>query len=454
MSHLAPELIETVARSESAAPADAKAHLASCAECRQAVSDARGRQKLLGGMKPYTLSDMAFRRVEARLMSEVEQGIPARGFRWWWFVPAAVAVALAAFIAVQFPEDGPRILTLPTPKSVGGERVAFYPLTVIRSSGDAQVRAGAEWKQLVPGDVLREGDAVSAERVVIAPETDVKWVFEAKGAVAVGGIATVNVGAGEVVAYVGKPADVIAGTRRVIAAEALFAVSHAAAEVVLDVAQGSVDVVDTATAERRTFKAPVRMRWVDGSPLSSGREEPARALAAPELPSRPWVRFDASSLPIGTAISLDGAMLGEAPLSLLLSQGRHHLGLTPPGQPTQESWIDLTGNAFVPTFVAAAPKELDDGAIARLQAELQRQRPKLAACYEKWLKANPTAGGKVDLLLVVAADGRVRSAKVKGEPMSQASADCVVQTATKLVLPALGSEQEIEVPLVFTPGSR
>ena len=61
MSHLEPELIETVARETAkgaavqSATGEVAAHLSSCAECRGHLRRAQGRQRLMAGMKPYTL---------------------------------------------------------------------------------------------------------------------------------------------------------------------------------------------------------------------------------------------------------------------------------------------------------------------------------------------------------------------------------------------------------------
>ena len=85
---------------------------------------------------------------------------------------------------------------------------------------------------------------------------------------------------------------------------------------------------------------------------------------------------------------------------------------------------------------------------------MRRQTPKLRSCYEKWLKANPNASGQVDLVLVVNAKGVVKRADVKGQPISAESATCLKTIAKSLVLSPLGSEQELEVPLVLTTGKR
>jgi hypothetical protein len=86
-------------------------------------------------------------------------------------------------------------------------------------------------------------------------------------------------------------------------------------------------------------------------------------------------------------------------------------------------------------------------------SELRSQTPKLAACYEKWLKSNPTAQGEVTLELTVSAKGKVKRANVGASSISPASAECLVRTAKSLVLSPLGAEATLEVPLVLrSPG--
>ena len=456
MTHLDDAQREALAMGAADVDAAAKAHHAGCAECQAAVRDAKGRRAMLAGLTPYTLSDMAFRRVEARLAEQVEAGLPAR--RPWlaWLAPVALAAAALVVLVVSSwrGAEAPDVVALPAPPPPVA-RAPFHPLTVLRAAKASQVRAGdAPWRPLGAGDVLAAGDAVSSDGLVFAPAADVPWAFEARGSLALGGAATVALGAGQLSARVGQPLVVTAGTREVSAAEALFSVTRAAAEVVLAVAEGAVDVTDSVTHERRHVEAPATLRWADGAALSEARVEPQAPVGAPAVPARPWVRFDAAPLPAGTAISLDGAALGEAPLVALVAGGRHRLGLAPPGQPLTESWVDLVGGA---PFVAALPEAREGAApsadaLARLQQELLRHRPKLAACYEKWLKANPTASGTVELSLVVSASGRVKSARVAEGVVPKASAECLVRTARGLPLPPLGAEAELEVPLVFTSG--
>lgn len=453
MKHLDDAQREALAAGE--VDAEATAHAESCAECRAAVRDAKARRAMLAGLTGYTLSDMAFRRVEARLLEQVEAGLPSR--RPWlaWLVPSALALAaLVAVVVVQWRAPStPEVVTLPQPPAPVA--VAFHPLTVLRAAPDSQVRTGdGPWRPLEAGAVLASGDALSSDGVTLSPAGEVQWAFEARGSLALGGAATVALGAGQLAAKVAQPASVLAGTRLLEASEALFSVSRSAAEVVLSVAEGSVDVLDTVSSERRRVTAPATLRWADGAPLAEGRAEAFVPVTAPAVPARPWVRFDASGLPAGTGVTLDGAALGASPLVALVGAGRHRLGLTPPGQPLTESWVDLVGDA---PFVAALPEAPEgpppsDEALARVQSDLLRHRPKLAACYEKWLKANPAASGTVELSLVVTATGKVKGARVHGDALPKASADCLVRTAKGLSLSPLGAEAELEVPLVFTSG--
>jgi hypothetical protein len=149
-------------------------------------------------------------------------------------------------------------------------------------------------------------------------------------------------------------------------------------------------------------------------------------------------------------VSLDGVRLATE--AQLVSAGRHRLSIAGPGLPAHESWLELSA-----PYQAGLPEAKDEGpapdarALTRIQEALKRQRPRLSACYEKWLKANPAAvDTTVELHLVVAADGRVSQARVLGAAMSASSASCLVETVKALRLPGLGSEVELELPLHLT----
>lgn len=455
MSHLNPEQLEALA-SGASAEMTSQQHVASCPECRDAVRLARGRQKLLKGLTPYTLSDVAFRRVEARLDEAVREGLPSATPWWRWLGFGAVALAAAAvlIVTVRTPGDSTDgVVQLPAPK-VTLAQVAFRPLTMVQGA-KVQRREADAWAEVKVGDVLASGAALSADALTLSDE-QTEWAFAASGALSLGGAATVTVGAGQVIAKTSAPVTVLASTRAVQSAAALFSVTRVGAEVVLAVQEGQVEVVDASSGERRVVKAPSALRFSDGASLAEGREEPFVAFTAPVVPARPWTRFDGTALAAGTRVSLDGTPLGTAPFSALVTAGRRRLMLAPPNAASTESWADLVGGqAFIGKV--ELPEKTDGpeptaDALARLHRELGSQTPKLAACYEKWLKANPTAQGEVTLELTVNAQGKVRRATLGANTISSASAECLVRTARSLVLSPLGAEATLEVPLVLRGG--
>lgn len=395
MTHLTPEFLEALAREEALPrpwPSDETphAHLEKCAECRARLASARARVKLLGGMTPYTLSPMAFRRVEARA---VEAAQAPRTSWWVWALGGVAAAAALAFVVARAPAreviELPKVAELP--------RVAFTPLTVIRASDDAQVRSGAgSWQKLTAGATLREGDALSGTSVTMSAE---QLKLQTSGELALGGAATLTLGAGAAVADVSTTTVLQAGTRRFSSSDSLFSVTRAAAELALDVARGEVEVFDSATGERRVVKAPASLRWSDGA--LAPREEPPRALTPPDV-----------TVPV-PELTLET----EAPKPVLLPEKRD---------------------------VDPDPK-----ALASVRDEILRQRPKFSACYEKWLKTNPSAQGEVTLELQLNAHGRVLRARVEGSSVSAAAQQCLTTTAKTLVLSPLGAEATLQVPLVL-----
>ncbi|MBL9039223.1 MAG: hypothetical protein JNG84_11955, partial [Archangium sp.] len=154
MSHLTPEALEAAAID----PSGADAHLAACAACRQSVRDARGRRALLAGLTPYTLSDVGFRRVGAKLAEAADEGL-APPLRWPW-VAAGLALAAAAVLVLAVQVDVADSAAQP-PVTVA-EAAPFQPLTVVQSSGDAQRKSATGWGPLQAGDVVREATAISA----------------------------------------------------------------------------------------------------------------------------------------------------------------------------------------------------------------------------------------------------------------------------------------------------
>jgi hypothetical protein len=452
MTHLTPEELELAAKGTSFPL------LEGCPDCRTQVRQVKGRQALLAAVTPYTLSDVAFRRVEARLMEQVEAGaVSPSPWRWvGWLVPLT-AVLLAGVWLWESPRA--ERITFTPPQTVALRAAPFAPLTVLEASADARVRRDGQWGPLALGAVLPEGTEVAGTKLVLA---SAGTVFELDGEAALGGVATVALGAGSLSFETrGHAVDVLAGTRRVVASESRCFIARSAAEVVLDVDEGAVQLTDSSSAERLDLKAKTRRRWGDGSTLLQSVAMTLMGVKLPAVGQGPWARLDVKDLPVGAKVELDGLPVGEAPLSRMVEQGRHRVVALVGNQPPREAWVDLVGGSALETHfttvlaertVESPPPDAD--ALGRVMEDLRRQRPRLASCYEKWLKANPAAGGRVDLVLSVSARGRVVKASVKGDPISASSAECLTRTARQLVLSPLGSEQDLEVPLVLTPGGK
>ncbi len=460
MSHLPSERIEELASSQGA-----DAHLAGCAECRKAVGSARARRMLLTGLKDVTLTEAAFRRVEARLSSEVQAPVSAWGLVWSqlrvsWLLAAALVGLVVLWVV---PSSTPAVvLQAPVTK-------AIEPKVIVRPDNSAQWTA-----MLVEGIVRRNGSALAAGEVVqksdrldarmgrvVLAQVGAEVQLELIGVAKVGGTAMLSLEEGTLAVEARPEVWVEAGGAWVVGSDAAFVVSRAAAEVMVEVLRGNARVgSDGELRDSVALVAPQRLKL--GLPIKPPFSQVDRA-AEPypfsTLPKQPWARLDVTDLPTGSTFDVDGRHLGT-PTSLMLTEGRHRVMAQVPGQGSKETWVQLVSGRN--TLLKLPPRNLglqkdepapSQDAIAELQNALKDQRPKLRACYEKWLKGNPVAMGDVTLTLSVSANGKVLGARVDDATIPAESVDCLVRTGLRLVLPPLGSEQEIEVPLSFTQGN-
>lgn len=463
MKHLAPEVLEALAEEPARGAASDLQHLEGCVRCQAALRDVVARRALLRGLVPFTLSDIAFRRVEARLMEAVEQGAASSSrVRWWWLLPAA-AVLVALLVGLELRRAAPEPVARQSSSSSNRPVLAaarVEPLTVVWAATGAQVSASGAWRPLGAGELVQAGQRVAGRGLgLVAAAPEVQWAFEVTGRLGVGDGASVRLEEGELRARVsGTGADVAVGGLHALALEAVFAVRRTSADVILDVVEGTVELVD-ATQARREVRAPSRLRLGADALVSTASAEPLPLAASParaprSAPRQPWTVLDASGLPTGTRLTLDGALVGDAPFSALVSSGRHRLGLAAPGSAVTESWVELTGSYVaraVPALVEPVPADPDARAVARLQEELRRQRPKLQACHEKWLKANPAAPVELEVVLrlTVSAGGRVSAVDVDGGVVGELR-ECLVRATRSLTLSPLGGELELELPLRLT----
>ncbi len=447
MSHLDPEQIEVAAQAVDAPP-----HLASCEVCRQAVRRAKARRALLAGLTPYTLSDHGFRRVEARVLERLADTAQAP---WWqpltWLVPAAAVVALAIAIWPT-PAPGPDTL-LPTVAAPAKFRP--LPTLTVLAATEARWRIGeATWNELKPQAELRAGTTLTAQRVLLAPATEVSPRLSLSGTATLD--APIALGVGTLDAQVSADLfGVLAGPRRVEAVDSSLVVRRAAGQTTVDVLSGRARFVDVHSGATHELIAPVRARWADGEPRPLVEGQPEAAAPA-RWPAPPFAWLDLQGLTAGASVAIDGEALSPVPSLWAVTAGKHRLTLTPPGGRAVE--LELNALAGAPTPVTLADEGAEPPpspeALQRLSVALRGHTPKLRACYEQWLKATPDAAGELVLALNINAKGRVLSAQVAGAAMSKAATDCLVRTAKGLDLPALGSPQRVEVPLVLRPAGK
>jgi hypothetical protein len=298
-------------------------------------------------------------------------------------------------------------------------------------------------------------------RVVLA-EMGREVRYELIGSAKFGGATMVSLEVGTLAVEAAAEVMVEAAGAYVLTSDAAFVLSRAAAEVVVEVLNGTV-LVGSDTAMRNSVGLTAPQRLVLALPVTPPFAKIDSNVAPypfPKMPKQPWARLDIADLPDGSTFDIDGHH-GGSPTSMMLTEGRHRVLVQVPGQGSRETWVQLVSGSD--TLLKLPPRSIgqqkdepppSEDAIAELQRALKDQRPKLAACYEKWLKANPVAAGEVTLTLVVSKSGKVIGARVADATIPRESVDCLVRTGKRLVLPPLGSEQEIEVPLSFTNGPR
>jgi hypothetical protein len=417
VSHLSQEELETAS--------DTNAHVAECAKCRDAVKLARGRQNLMKGMRPYTLSGVAFSRVDAKLQEHVREARSARP--WWLYAFGGVAAAAAIAVAV--------LVNLP------GKPAVFEPMTVASAQGETTLKAG---------DVLGRGTQVaSGDANVMLATADGAALRLSGGAGYELGIrdAAVAFDTGRLVvdAARGGPWRVRVGDHFLESSDALMAVSPNA----VDLARGSVRVSEESWLRRsRVVTAPAHLD------LRTGAVTPLTAEVAALAPAvkPPFAKLSLAMT--SDSVELDGQKLGPSPLSALTTPGRHHLSAA-----GRESDIDLTttGSGIVelpekPIVAAPAlPKgphvDADPEAIAKA---IRAQLPKLRVCHDKWLKVDPAAKGKVEMTLTVSPQGRVtKTAFTAAEGVPPGIDACLAHEARLLVLPKSSEEVELELPVLL-----
>ncbi len=466
-AHLSPEEL-----SRAAAAGERPAHAAACPRCARAY----GRHLLLAGLRQQegrrTLEDAAFARVERRALEAAAQPTPRWG-RGWVAVPLAVAaLAAVAYVALVPPRaaapsapvaEAPPRAPAPAP----GVPAATASVSWVEGSTRRDGAALAVREGLHEGDRLSTGDGVlrvelpSGGRCVLEANTTVALASLKPASVALK-VEAGRLGCQVPALQAGQTLTVDAAGRRVSVVGTLFAVGRFASEVVVDVSEGTVSVSDGPLfGAPRLLRAPASLRLADGAPLSGPAAPAAGPLARAGLLSGPLpagepAAVKVAGLPAGAEVQLDELGWGRAPLEGLISPGRHRVRARQEGKQGAESWVSVASGAGpfevkLPALQPVLPdRTADPEAIAEVNAALRAHAPQMRLCYERWLKRNEAAGGRVVLTLELSAHGAVVSARADGAVMPEVASRCLAEAARKWALPALGAPVELEVPLELT----
>ncbi len=452
MSHLSEEEIETAAREKGVAPLPA--HVSSCAHCQQRLRMAIGRKRLFAGLPEVTLSEVQVRRVEHAVVEEVTR--PSR-FAWWWLVPVPLAAAAVLALWPRPPSMTVPLNPQPAPLAVKGPQIIQTPLTVIRAQRGARVQQGTDaWATAEVGAVLSAPTLLEG-RLTLA-SAPLPWAFALSGEARMGPLAALEVTRGEVGVSSEASANGEAVTLRAerwvfsSAAQATFWVERTAAEVTLSVTQGEVEAFDSVAATRNTYRAPTRVRFNLGDGVASVLPFVSKDGAVLAVPKQPWSLLAMPSFPAATRWALDGESMDADVNAVLTSTGRHRLEVRK-GSAVTASWLDLVAgiNRWQPPKPKSKGVEgvVSEALIEVIERELQRSRPRVQSCYEKWLKVDPSANGQFVLVAQVAATGRVEHVSVKGQAMTESATECMEQSLKDMQLPALEEATELEFPMVF-----
>jgi hypothetical protein len=447
MTHLTPEELELAAKGGTA-----PAHLEGCAECRAALANAKGRQQLLRGLKPYTLGDDAFRRAEANILARAKE---KPGFDWRMLLPLglAAAAAVAFFVSrADAPKPAPQLVVVPRaiPQESPRQAPRKWPALTVALASAAERKVDEAWVPVFAGDKLQQETELKAARLVMVGE-----LLLLDGApvrvLSADAVASVD-GEGGRLDLDGRGHEnvVRVGPRWFKSTDAAYLSTRAAAAVDLDVRRGEVWVADDASFARAVrVVAPARLRFDDGQP--SGVALAGAPAAEPAYRPRGGMRLDLiPRLPLGERVSLEDQSLGGAPLSLMLPPGRHKLRFFQGEKLVGERWVlAQDGSAALEEPKAQAPKlpVMPAEEQQRLMAlAINAQKAQFSGCYEKWLKNDGKAGGGFAVAVTITERGKVKSANVRGAVPEQV-AECVRRTATGFKFPAVGEEVELEIPV-------
>lgn len=428
-----------------------------------ASAAAQARRRLLRGLRPYTLSEAGFARVEAGLV----EAAAARQRRGWWAWGLSLSLGAAAAVALLLALRAPAPPPAERPAQVAVTPTGLPPLTVVQVHGRAQSRSGpqAPWAEVRPGDTLAPGGAVAAT------EGRVSWVAAqaalwASAALEVRPNGEVALSAGAVAADLALAQAVVveSGGRFLRARDALFTVERAGATLRLSVFRGTVDLgTESSFRDARALAAPASLTLEDGAALAAAAVGvPAGAAPVLYAPAPPFgaLNLEAASGLVGQPVELDGVPVGLAPARLLVTQGPHALSWRLPDGTLQTVQLVSSGSPAMVLVEGprAAPRLARELSQDELAAKTKAVSRRLSSCADKWVTLEGAAGGGGAMVatLRISPSGKVAKVTVRGEAREVPASvrGCVTSVLGQLVFSAADEPTEVELPIVVTAKGR
>ena len=448
-----------------------------------------------------------YRQIEAQVRWRVAQQDEQNAARraqlrpWRWAIALTTACALGvlggvflqrAFLSTAPPALAKVVRTIPTPPAkepakrpvLGPQAEHELAALAVVTSGEVSVApAGGALTRLMPNHPLLPGDRVltAANGLVTLQWEDGTGVqLEGDGELKLQKLTdrhqllVLHAGRARFMVAPHRPRsfDVVAGNLRVHVVGTHFSVALGRDATEVEVVEGKVQTFPydpkrpLAQAKGFAVAAGQRLRvpHSGGAPQLTSRSKPKTVAERPDLLYlAAWTNLArvlattgllrVESQPGGADLRFDHQPVGRTNLRFRGSYGRHLLELWRDGKLLRRHWVQI--RADKPTRVALQLDGVRVRRAARLPTgiyQLFRRRAVLIRrCYERRLKRQPKLAGKLELQFEIGADGRVKSASVDRDTLSDPSVGrCAVAAIKRWRFPA-GNAITLVYPFVFRP---
>ena len=472
-----------------------RAHLDSCAGCRETFQRLERIQAICRDLGEQPLPEINYRQVETQVHWRLSQR-PERSRLQIGWGPALAALGAAVVLGVLAgawlsgglrPEPAPRLVheaVPPRPPPLAEREIGAVPTLI---SGEVLVQSGDE----EPEPLEIERPVLQGERLITrAGEVALQW-GEANGMRLPANSSlllqrltdrrqSLRLEHGFVLLEVQRTSDervtVQTGQILVRVTGTRFAVGVDDQQAEVLVRRGQVMVSPRAgrwPRIDRPGKPPLQpandggvavdeghrlVIPLDGVPILGPLDDARRVDASLNL--QPWLslhRLLATSATLAVSATppadlyFDHVELGRTRLALRGSTGRHLIELFDDGRLLRRQWVELgatgSGKLNLDLRPPARKPQLPPG----IHDTFRRRAPLLRACYERHLKRDTELAGRLVLRLEIDAEGRPARAALQHDGLSEPQVgQCVLAAVRSWRFPA-GDPVDLVYPIVFRP---